>query len=59
MHLNESPYPSPKHIIETVIQYLQFSNRYQHPELFRRFSELAAEYNDVTPRRVVGQAGFS
>ena len=59
MHLNESPYPPPKHVIEAVTQYLQFSNRYQHPELFRRFSESDAKYNDVTPRRVVGQTGFS
>ncbi|AOL15870.1 histidinol-phosphate transaminase [Sulfolobus sp. A20] len=47
LHLNESPLEPPKFIIEAVKNYLDKGNRYQHPDLIRRYRELAAEYAKV------------
>ncbi|BCU71358.1 histidinol-phosphate transaminase [Stygiolobus caldivivus] len=57
MHLNESPYSPPPHILDAIQKYLQYANRYQHPELTQRFSELAAEYNKVEPENIFPTPG--
>lgn len=57
LHLNESPYPPPQHVLDAVKNYLQYVNRYQHPELTERFSSLAAEYNKVEPENILPTQG--
>jgi len=57
LHLNESPYPPPDFVLEAVTRYLKAGNRYQHPDLSKRFRELAAEYNGVEPDEIFPTTG--
>jgi len=57
LHLNESPYPPPLHIIQAVEKYLIYGNRYQHPELTERLRRLAAEYTKVEPENIYPTPG--
>ncbi len=57
LHLNESPFPPPDHIIQAVEKYLKMGNRYQHPELMERFRNLAAEYSGVEPENILPTPG--
>ncbi|QKR00966.1 histidinol-phosphate transaminase [Metallosphaera tengchongensis] len=57
LHLNESPYSPPDFVLEAVSKYLSKGNRYQHPDLSRRFKELAAEYNKVEPEEIFPTPG--
>ena len=57
LHLNESPYSPPPHILEAIQKYLPYANRYQHPELSERFSALAADYNKVEPENIFPTPG--
>ena len=57
LHLNESPLPPPKEILEKVSARLSEVNKYNYPGLFERFRELAAEYSGVEPGNVLPTAG--
>ncbi|MCG3108678.1 Aspartate aminotransferase [Metallosphaera sp. J1] len=57
LHLNESPYSPPDFVLDAVKKYLVQGNRYQHPDLTKRFKELAAEYNRVEPEEIFPTPG--
>ncbi|BBD73986.1 histidinol-phosphate transaminase [Sulfodiicoccus acidiphilus] len=57
LHLNESPYPPPKFVLDAVSSWLDRGNRYPTPDLTERFRRLAAEYNGVEPSNIYPSPG--
>ncbi|MEM1982452.1 MAG: aminotransferase class I/II-fold pyridoxal phosphate-dependent enzyme [Sulfolobales archaeon] len=47
LHLNESPFSPPDHVIQHVIEVLKYGNLYMNSKLFTEFRELLAEYVGV------------
>ncbi|MDT7905806.1 MAG: histidinol-phosphate transaminase [Sulfolobales archaeon] len=57
LHLNESPLPPPREVLEKAAQRLSEVNKYIHPSVAERFRELVAEYCKVEPGNVLPTAG--
>ncbi|MEM4907152.1 MAG: aminotransferase class I/II-fold pyridoxal phosphate-dependent enzyme [Sulfolobales archaeon] len=57
LHLNESPIPPPKHVLEYVAEVLHHGNLYINSKLFREFRELIADYVGVDVENVFPYAG--
>ncbi len=57
LHLNESPLPPPKHVVEYVTEVIQYGNLYVNSKLFAEFRELLAGYVGVDVAEVFPYAG--